>query len=119
MALARRWKGRPRGLAELPAEIRTHPAYAEDAWLDRADQSTDGSWYRLRFDDGTVHYWFLNPVTDQYELSPVAPKFKYNEAAAPVPTWPVAVHQSPQAALPEAVEHGPAVVLNQDVDPAE
>lgn len=104
MALARRWKGRPRGLSELPVEIRNAPQYevlGQDYWLDRADQSIDGNWYRLRFEGGLVHYWFLSAVNGQWTMTGQAPQFKSGESTAPVPDAHV-VHVVPQPALPAA-----------------
>ena len=86
--LARRWKGRPRGLSELPVEIRTSPLYenpGQDYWLDRADQSLDGAWYRLRFEGGMVHYWYASAVDGAWKFSPVPPQFAAGEESAPVP----------------------------------
>jgi hypothetical protein len=65
MAIRRFWRGRPRGLRELPPEVVNDPCYADkDYWLDKALLSVDGNWIKLVFDRRSgdrrrdVHYWF-------------------------------------------------------------
>jgi hypothetical protein len=69
MALMRHWKGRPRGLRELPAEVREAPLYTgsspecgapKDWYVDRIRESLDGRYYKLEFDPPDheePHYW--------------------------------------------------------------
>lgn len=54
--LKRFWKGRPRGLSELPTVVRM-AEYPADFWLREALLSVDGLWIRLCADNGTVRYW--------------------------------------------------------------
>lgn len=65
MPLTRVWRGRPRGLSELPAEIRESPRYDPEGgdWLDRADLSVDGFWIRILLETGRVDYWTRHPET--------------------------------------------------------
>ncbi len=67
MALQRLWRGRPRGLRELPTEVVQAIRYGGpdpdgkvDAWwLNEANLSINGWFLRLTFDDkpGVVDYW--------------------------------------------------------------
>jgi hypothetical protein len=61
MALTRHWKGRPRGLRELPPEVREAPPYAGRDWyVDRIRESLDGRYFKLEFDPPDheePHYW--------------------------------------------------------------
>lgn len=51
MAIKRLWKGRPRGLSELPVGIREHePFQASDWWIQSIMLSSNGLYYRLHFD---------------------------------------------------------------------
>lgn len=64
--LTRLWRGRPRGLNELPPEVKMAqryggpaPDYTNDWWLGEANLSTNGKFLRLTFDDkpGVIDYW--------------------------------------------------------------
>jgi hypothetical protein len=58
MALIRHWRGRPRGLRELPREVRDAERYTgKNWWVDIIHLSVDGQWLRLKFEDGLTDYW--------------------------------------------------------------
>lgn len=58
MAMKRLWKGRPRGLSELPTAISGATKYQDgDVFLDRAQQSSNGQWFKLTFENGRVDFW--------------------------------------------------------------
>ncbi len=63
MALIRVWRGRPRGLRELPPAVRNHETFQDcDVYLDRADLSVNGQYLRLRFDSTAEDAPTLSPV---------------------------------------------------------
>lgn len=67
MALIRNWRGRPRGLQELPPEVRNADRYSKDpdagtpvnVVLVEALLSVDGGWLRITAEGGQspVDYW--------------------------------------------------------------
>jgi hypothetical protein len=68
MSLFRNWRGRPRGLSDLPPEIRNHVVYdVADSAVDEIRLSVDGNAWRILFEDGAVHEWRLAP--DGWRLS--------------------------------------------------
>ncbi len=75
MALNRLWRGRPRGLRELPVEVVNAIRYSTDPkglpigvpgdwWLDEANLSLNGLFLRLTFDGspGVIDYWRKAPT---------------------------------------------------------
>ena len=83
--MRRMWKGRPRGLAELPVEIKNAECYqGADWWLDEANQSINDRCYRLRFEDGVIHFWYLSATTFQWIRSETPPSVE--QLTGPVPS---------------------------------
>jgi hypothetical protein len=58
MSLFRNWRGRPRGLSDLPAEIRDADCYThEQRPVREIHLSVDGAWWKIKFEDGTLDFW--------------------------------------------------------------
>lgn len=75
--LKRFWKGRPRGLSELPAEVKGHNLYATGTarvYLREALLSCDREWYWLTMECGQVDFFRRMP-DGKYQWWPEGPSF--------------------------------------------
>lgn len=76
MPVVRHWRGRPRGMNELPDQVKHAPEYAGKDWSVREILlSLDGQWMRLTFDNGVVDFWRLNGVDGAWIMSQAEPDF--------------------------------------------
>lgn len=94
--MKRLWRGRPRGLSELPGTIREAGVYnGSDFYLDKATLSQDGKYYRLLFEGGAVHFWGYTDSGNWVQIA--GDPYDADGNVVIVPTEPPDVVETPKA----------------------